>query len=197
MAPPSDKVNNWVFAYEIKRVDCIRLPISLKQLHQSAYFFTFQRHVAPNMCFVFISSMVLRRHLVKDNNSFSFNENKSWLSWAMLIMTSVQSLWKIDCKTNIILSLPPPRKVMFSSLFVYLFVCPLATLRKNFRTDLRESFREDCQWANKQMFTFRCRSGSPSGYMDCFPDSSLLGDTENGTGINRLRCATLQCMASP
>ena len=30
-----------------------------------------------------------------------------------------------------------------------------------------------------------------SGYRDCFPDSSLLGDTESG--INRQRCATLQC----
>jgi len=30
-------------------------------------------------------------------------------------------------------------------------------------------------------------------YRDCFPDSSLLGDTESG--INRLRCATLQCSA--
>jgi len=34
---------------------------------------------------------------------------------------------------------------------------------------------------------------SPSGYRDCFPDSSILGDTESG--INRLRCATLQCRA--
>jgi len=32
-----------------------------------------------------------------------------------------------------------------------------------------------------------------SGYRDCFPDSSLLGDTESG--INRQRCATLQCRA--
>ena len=34
---------------------------------------------------------------------------------------------------------------------------------------------------------------SPSGYRDCFPDSSLLRDMESGT--NRLRCATLQCRA--
>jgi len=27
---------------------------------------------------------------------------------------------------------------------------------------------------------FWWRSGSPSGYRDCFPDSSLLGDTETG-----------------
>jgi len=31
----------------------------------------------------------------------------------------------------------------------------------------------------------------PSGHGDCFPDSSLLGDTESS--INRLHCATLQC----
>ena len=38
------------------------------------------------------------------------------------------------------------------------------------------------------------RYGSPSGYKDFFPDSSLLGDTESC--INRLRCATLHCRAS-
>jgi len=31
-----------------------------------------------------------------------------------------------------------------------LFVCPLATLRRNFRTDLHEIFREGWQWANEQ-----------------------------------------------
>ena len=40
---------------------------------------------------------------------------------------------------------------------------------------------------------FWWRSGSPSRYRDCLPDSSLLGDTESG--INRLRCATPQCTA--
>jgi len=33
--------------------------------------------------------------------------------------------------------------------------------------------------------------GNPDHRLDCFPDSSLLGDTESG--INRLRCAMLQC----
>jgi len=47
--------------------------------------------------------------------------------------------------------------------------------------------------ANEQTIKFWWRSGSPSGYRDCFPDLSLLGDTESG--INRLRCATLQCTA--
>jgi len=78
-------------------------------------------------------------------------------------------------------------------LFVCLSVCLLATLRKNFRTNLHEILSEGLQWANTQMIKFWWRSGSPSGYRDCFPDSSLLEDTE--TDINRLRCATLQCTA--
>jgi len=40
---------------------------------------------------------------------------------------------------------------MFSSLFV----CLLATLRKNFRTDLHELFSEGWQWASEQMVKFR------------------------------------------
>ena len=43
------------------------------------------------------------------------------------------------------------------------------------------------------MVKFWWRSGSPSGYKGCFPDSSLLADTESG--INRLRCAMLQWWA--
>jgi len=86
--------------------------------------------------------------------------------------------------------------VMFSSLFVCLFVClsvSIATLRKHLRTDLHESCREGQQWANEQLIKFWWRSGLPSGYMDCFPDVSLLGDTESG--VSRLRCATLQSRA--
>jgi len=89
-------------------------------------------------------------------------------------------------------------EVMFSSLCVCLSVrlsvCLSATLRKNFRTDLHEIFREGWQWTNERiMIKFSWRSGSTSEYRDCFPGSSLLGDTESG--INRLRCATLQCWA--
>ena len=40
---------------------------------------------------------------------------------------------------------------------VCLFIC---SLRKNFRTDLHEIFREGWQWENEQMITFRWRSGS-------------------------------------
>ena len=36
-------------------------------------------------------------------------------------------------------------------------------------------FMEGWQWANEQV-KFWWRSGSPSGYRDCFPDSSLFGD---------------------
>jgi len=36
------------------------------------------------------------------------------------------------------------------------------------------------KWPNEQMIKFRRRSGSSSKYSDCFPNSSLLGDTESG-----------------
>jgi len=86
--------------------------------------------------------------------------------------------------------------VMFSSLFVCLFVClsvSIATLRKHLRPNLHESCREGQQWASEQLIKFWWRSGLPCGYRDCFPDVSLLGDTESG--VNRLRCATLQSRA--
>jgi len=57
----------------------------------------------------------------------------------------------------------------------YLFVCLLATLRKNLRMDLHENNRDDWQWAIEQTVKFWYRSGSPSEYRDCFPYSSLLG----------------------
>jgi len=60
---------------------------------------------------------------------------------------------------------------LFSSLFS---VCLLPTLRRNFQTDLHEILTEVWLWANEQMLKFRWRSGSPSGYRDCFPDSSPL-----------------------
>jgi len=37
--------------------------------------------------------------------------------------------------------------------------------------DLHEIFSERWQWANEQAIKFWWRSGSPSGYRDCFPDS--------------------------
>ena len=41
---------------------------------------------------------------------------------------------------------------------------------------MHEIFREGWQWASEQLIKFWWWSGSPSGYRDCFPDSSLLGD---------------------
>jgi len=49
---------------------------------------------------------------------------------------------------------------MFSALFVCLFVCLLATLHKNFRTDLHEIFRVGWQLASEHMIKSWCRSGS-------------------------------------
>ena len=85
------------------------------------------------------------------------------------------------------------KEVLFSLLFVRLPVCLLATLLENFWMDLREIFKEVWQWANEQMVKFWWWSGSVSEYRDCFPDLSLLGDTESG--IRRLCCTTLQCGA--
>ena len=75
--------------------------------------------------------------------------------------------------------LPPPRRICNRHC---LFVCLLATLRKNFQKHLHEIFREGegWQWASEQMTKFWWQSGSPPGYRDCFPDSSLLGDMESG-----------------
>ena len=56
----------------------------------------------------------------------------------------------------------------------------LATLHKNFQTDLHETFSKGWQWANEQVFKFWWQSGSQSWHRDCFPDSSLLGDMESG-----------------
>ena len=63
---------------------------------------------------------------------------------------------------------------------VCLSVCLLATLRKNSRTDLCEIFRDGWQWTDAQMSKVWWRSRSSSGYRDCSPDLSLLGDTESG-----------------
>jgi len=56
--------------------------------------------------------------------------------------------------------------------YVFVVVCLsvwlLATLLKNFRTDLREIFREGWQSASEQMVKFWWRSGSPSGYRIVF-----------------------------
>ena len=52
------------------------------------------------------------------------------------------------------------KEVMFSSLFVCLYVCLclLATLHKNFQMALHDIFREGWQWASEQMIKFWFRS---------------------------------------
>ena len=47
-----------------------------------------------------------------------------------------------------------PRQGGYVIVVVCLFVCLLATLRKNFRTDLHEIFREGWQWAIEQKIKF-------------------------------------------
>jgi len=47
--------------------------------------------------------------------------------------------------------------------YVIVVVCLLATLCKNFGTDLHEIFREGWQWASEQMIKFWWRSASLSG----------------------------------
>ena len=72
---------------------------------------------------------------------------------------------------------------MFSSLFVCLSVCLSVS---NFAQSLPSSericmkFSGSWQRASEQVIKFWWRSGSLPGYRDCFPDSSLLGDTERG-----------------
>jgi len=60
--------------------------------------------------------------------------------------------------------------------------------------DLHEIFREGWHWVNEQMIKFPWQSESPSGYRDCFPDSSLLGDTEWLADINLLHILIRQMM---
>jgi len=52
------------------------------------------------------------------------------------------------------------RQGRYAVVVVCLFVCLLATLRKNLLTDLYEIFREGWQWAVNKMIKFRWRSGS-------------------------------------
>jgi len=120
----------------------------------------------------------------------------SCLNWRLYILlklvqfiySTVVVVIKMTCLFEL---LPPTRRICFRRfLSVCLFVCLIASLCKNFHTDLHEIFTEGWQWATEQLIKFRWRSGLPSRYRDCFPDSSLLASTESG--ISRLHCATLQ-----
>jgi len=80
----------------------------------------------------------------------------------------------------------------------FVVVCPFFCLFvSNFAQELLNGFARNFQGrfavVSEEMIKFWWQSGSPSGYRDGFPDSSVLGDTESG--INRLRCATLHCRA--
>ena len=72
------------------------------------------------------------------------------------------------------LNYPPPRRICNRRC---LFVCLLATLHKNFPTDLHDILREGWQWANEQMIRFWWRSGSGKtclcGCMHCPSASSF------------------------
>jgi len=102
-------------------------------------------------------------------------------------------------------SLPPPRRITFSS-----FVCLLATLRKNFRKDLREMFREGWQWPSEQISKFRWRFGHRldtgivfrirhyweiqkvvNGHKSAAHTDSLAGDTCNACLGGGMRCPSV------
>jgi len=51
-------------------------------------------------------------------------------------------------KVRLTVLLAPPTRILCCRRC--LFVCPLATLRKNFQMDLHEICREGWQWANEQ-----------------------------------------------
>ena len=72
---------------------------------------------------------------------------------------------------------------------VCLFVC-LLFVQLCAKTSEGICMKVSSNIGNGPMNKLKCwwRSGSPCGYRDCFPESSLSGDTE--TGINRLRCTT-------
>jgi len=69
---------------------------------------------------------------------------------------------------------------------VRLFVCLLATLRKNFRKNLHEIFTERWQWANEQMIKF---GGDPDPYRDT--SKTCLGGGMHCPSSSRLLSATL------
>jgi len=77
-------------------------------------------------------------------------------------------------------------------LSVYLSVSNFA---QNFRTDWHEIRREGWQWADEQMIKFWWRSGSPSLSGIVFRIRHYLDKTYTESGINQLRCATLQWKA--
>ena len=140
-------------------------------------------------------SFTLTFTLVTETNRNAYSENNQFV---LLHHSKLANYWHHQLVPGYgiihsihFYSLSPLKKVMFTSLFV----CPFVSNYVQKLPDLHEIFRKGWQWADEQMImiTFWWRSGSPSGYRDCFPDSSQLGDTESR--INRLHCATWQYRA--
>jgi len=73
----------------------------------------------------------------------------------------IMNLWRVH-RWNTFFFLPPPRTGK-EDMWLSLSVCLLATLRKNFRTDLHDIFREGWQWVSEENIKFWYRSASPSG----------------------------------
>ena len=99
-------------------------------------------------------------------------------------MISSRDVSVVQCFQNFTLIIISAEEAMLSSLSVFL----LATLRKKV---LMEIFREGWQWVNEQMINFWWQSRSLSGYRDCFPNSSLLGDMK----VVSTDCAARRCSA--
>jgi len=83
--------------------------------------------------------------------TFGWAHHVVW-QWRTSSGGAVAFLWLIIFITS-------AKEDMFSSLFVCLSVCLLATLRRNFPTDLHEIFREGWQWVTEQKIKFCWRSG--------------------------------------
>jgi len=92
---------------------------------------------------------------------------------AVYCFISCQSVWQ-SCNKRVVWKCFSTLKLITSAKEnVFVVVCSsvclfVSTLRKNFRTDLHEIFREGWQWASEQMNKFWWRSGLPSGYRDFF-----------------------------
>ena len=63
------------------------------------------------------------------------------------------------------------RRCLFVCLSDCLFFCPFVSngMRKTFRTDFHEIFREDWQWASEQLIKFCWRSGCRNNVLDGGP----------------------------
>jgi len=72
------------------------------------------------------------------------------LRLSMTELPCLHSLFVATACCDILALITSAKEDVFSSLFV----CLLATLCKNFQTDLHDIFMENWQWADKQMIKF-------------------------------------------